>query len=1535
MFLEPKETPRLPERYRLIRRIGGGATAEVFLAEDGADPGVRKAVKVLRAELGPALVASFRDEFRILASLDHPGIARVYEFGELGEGRAYYAAEYVDGEELGAGDPVPVGDSCVAVAAVCRALAYVHSRGYLHNDVKPANVRVGGAPESARLLDFGLAALARAGSRAVAGTPGYIAPERLAGLACDGRADLYSVGATLYRVLGGRRVVEAEDPAQALAELRRGWPRLDALRPDVPSTVADLVEALLQLEPSARPRHAFEIISALGDAVGAAIPLETPGTSRCYSLSSVFVGRGSQVADLEQALRQAKGGDGPRVLAVAGGAGVGKSRVLREIAWRAATSGWRAATAVCAERGGPLDPIPRLLAQLGAPSVSTDSSADASIEALLRAAGARPTLLVIDNAHHAADPAFNVAFSAARAASSSRAPLVVLLGLDPDSLSASRRQRAAFAGAAGEMLRVELGPLSRGEIQRLLDSLFGEGVIGPRAHELVAQRCGGNPLLLEEIVREMVETGVIRSTPTGWVAGDPPTGPTSHSPRLEDFLRRRCSGLPSEAQAALASLVALGGHAELDAVVSVSDAKLDAQYGVALLADRGLVTVQAGEIALAHLVLASLALEGVPVAERRALHRAAARWLVAHGADDAELAHAWREAGEAGVAFDHAVRAGTNAKEIGEGKRAYSLLEQAVALAGEAGIAGSRLSEVLVTCAGALGMLGRHGDGLTALERAYDLAPATDRCRIAALAARAAVLAGRHDDGAGWLDRARENLLDGDHTAAALLELSAGNYAWDVLHDYEQARARMQEGLDRLERYRVTGAVADSLRARLLFGLTMVEEHFDLRGTRVLKQAALDVAIGSGDRSLLEVARTNLANASLREGDARSARALLTETLQESERLGNVNNLLYIVATLAEASHMCGAWGEAHEHLRRVAAAAEGSTVFVPAILHALRASFAWREGDLALAAREANAALFGDAPILWREFLFLTLAISAAGAAKAGDAAAAARLADRAEAHARVIGAPVDRLQADVARAYAATAVDPLRGGALLRDAAQSLEATGFRRDVAPILRDAARALMRGGDSEGARACVAKARLILTANDCTPALRLLDRLLEEGEGALESDLGSARDLEELARRFPAAARAAGFAGEIRLCTRAPEALEAGEQCLAVETGNLHMWLVAREASASHALPLVALGARTALAALEVRHAKNGEAGGFRKHPEGHQPGEPPRDSRLLELTLGPIELRHSFEGVIGRSPAMTRALGILDRLADSDAPVLLTGETGTGKEVFARALHAASSRSKGPFVTVNCSALPPSLFEAELFGYRRGAFTGAVRDHAGLAREADGGMLFLDEVGELPIEMQPKLLRLLQERRVRPVGGDRETPVDLRLVTATNRELAADVAQGRFRSDLFYRINVVEIRLPALRERLPDIPELARHLLSRLGHQDQAIAPGALRRLLDYEWPGNVRELENELQRASILAGGGGIEERHLSARVRRRAPAAPAPTGTLADRLLVTEREMLVDALERAKGNRTHAAKALGLTRAGLFKKMRRLGL
>ncbi|MBT8337030.1 MAG: sigma-54 dependent transcriptional regulator [Gemmatimonadetes bacterium] len=313
------------------------------------------------------------------------------------------------------------------------------------------------------------------------------------------------------------------------------------------------------------------------------------------------------------------------------------------------------------------------------------------------------------------------------------------------------------------------------------------------------------------------------------------------------------------------------------------------------------------------------------------------------------------------------------------------------------------------------------------------------------------------------------------------------------------------------------------------------------------------------------------------------------------------------------------------------------------------------------------------------------------------------------------------------------------------------------------------------------------------------------------------------------------------------------------------------------------------------------------------------------------------------FGDLVARSSAMLEALEVATKVAPHESPVLLSGQSGTGKELVARLIHRESRRADGPFVPVNCGAIPANLLESEFFGHVKGAFTGADRDRVGLFETARGGTLFLDEVGELPGNLQVKLLRVVQERQARAVGSDRSAPVDVRIVAATNRDLEEAVADGSFRQDLYYRLAVVPIHLPALLRRAEEIPELARYFLDRhrerMGIEIEGISPEAMKVLLSYPWPGNVRELENVLERALVLTDGPKVSVQDLPAQVRNPSPIGMAATDdddlSVKRRLAELERLLIQRALERTSGNKTQAAELLELSPRALRYKIQDYGL
>jgi PAS domain S-box-containing protein len=322
------------------------------------------------------------------------------------------------------------------------------------------------------------------------------------------------------------------------------------------------------------------------------------------------------------------------------------------------------------------------------------------------------------------------------------------------------------------------------------------------------------------------------------------------------------------------------------------------------------------------------------------------------------------------------------------------------------------------------------------------------------------------------------------------------------------------------------------------------------------------------------------------------------------------------------------------------------------------------------------------------------------------------------------------------------------------------------------------------------------------------------------------------------------------------------------------------------------------------------------------------------QDLSQVEQLRKELESRYTFEDIIGRSPAMLDLFKILPQIAESDSTVLIQGASGTGKELFARAIHNLSSRRRKPFVAVNCAALPDTLLESELFGYKSGAFTGAGKDKPGRFTLADGGTILLDEIGDISPAMQVRLLRVLQEKRVEPLGSVKPVEVNVRVVAATNKNLEDLVHREQFRKDLFYRIRVVQMRLPSLQERRVDIPVLVDHMVAKFnqikGKDIAGVSDRVLARLMEHDYPGNVRELENIIEHAFVLCRGGMIEIQHLPPELRSEHPVEPSETtGSMTFKAM--EKRMIFEALRRHGGHRRQAAEELGVDYTTLYRKIR----
>lgn len=324
----------------------------------------------------------------------------------------------------------------------------------------------------------------------------------------------------------------------------------------------------------------------------------------------------------------------------------------------------------------------------------------------------------------------------------------------------------------------------------------------------------------------------------------------------------------------------------------------------------------------------------------------------------------------------------------------------------------------------------------------------------------------------------------------------------------------------------------------------------------------------------------------------------------------------------------------------------------------------------------------------------------------------------------------------------------------------------------------------------------------------------------------------------------------------------------------------------------------------------------------------------------LLEEVLPTSRFKYDYTNMIGNSPPMLELFEVLDKVIDAESPVLIQGESGTGKELIAKSIHYNCSRQDKPFVTENCGAIAPTLIESELFGFVKGAFTGAERDKPGLFKMAQGGTLFLDEIAEIPLELQTKLLRVLQEKKFRPVGGEEEISVDVRIISATNKNLDRQVREGLFREDLYYRMNIITLHVPPLRERREDVEPLVYHMLRRISEEEskplKSFPPEVMEKFKIYHWPGNVRQLENEIRKIVALSGEK-VELTDLSPEIlstqKQVYKTYSAPRGSLTEIMIQVESDIIMRALRETDGNKSEAAKNLGINRSTLYEKLEKI--
>ncbi|HEX2874297.1 MAG TPA: sigma 54-interacting transcriptional regulator [Polyangiaceae bacterium] len=1585
MALSPGDL--LQGRYRVGTPLGQGGMGSVFQAREEPE-GLELTVKQLRLD-APDLLESFRGEFALLSRVSAPHLLRVVDFGSerlRGEPHHYYVAERVDGVTLGERAQRTAGAELLrAVGDAVLGLSALHEAGIRHGDFTPANVlvdRSGGGV----LIDLGCARPFGV-TEHLAGTERYLAPELLEGRAGDARSDLYGVGRTLESLFAG------------------------GARP--PAAVERLMARLLRTDPAARPLDCAEVLAALGRK---ARPLGKSWTP------ARLLGREAEVARFESWLSALLSGDsGPRVFGLWGGAGMGSSRLLRELTWRAQVR-------LSVLRGHTEQPVGRLLATaLGlAEVVGTRRGVLAAVSVL--AERAEPLLLVVEDAERLPSEEQELLVSLVRSLGP-RGNLALLVS-----------SRAAFEGDGVSSL--ECGALPSAAVEAWTSPLLTE----KRAREL-GRQSQGSPRRIEQLLAEQLGALPEAKSAESGKAGKASLGELS-APERETLAL-----IYSQTGEVFAHSLGLN-WSELDPLL-----------------ERRLVERDGEELRLSGAAREAVARGALSAAELAKAHLLAAGWFALQEAERGGGTRAAR-------VIHHLVRGGDVA-------RAEALLSaESTALRGGPRQVGklllplvdaSRRSQVLLELAGLLLELGQPRAAVRAAARAARHGKGPELRRRAALLA---------SDGLTRLGRpARAELLLGGLWAAGGQAVSGPDGA-EVLQrlararlsrgDYAGARDTAERALEEGPAALVAGLTHETL------GVACAYLGDAERAQAELNQALSLLAEQARprDRSRIQSHRAMVA---FRAGRVEPALADYAGALALAEE----HDLDDLIATgllnLGTAEQQAGLWGEALRHYQRgvtfASAASRTSTEltleFNLANLHAEIGAFERAEEALSrLELKSAAAKLSHFAPGIALIRAEIRLARAEPEAAEKELLAAERLLQGRAQPRelfevrlrrvdvellrdkpqeaerklkALASSQPDDAaadlsLGLELARARVDAALGRTNALERLESARVRAQREGLLALEATLETELSQAAQRLGSVDDARARTERARRLwdrigqglpsgltslfwrharraplvepsrsfATAAEAAAGgheaeayrrLLSLNRRLNSSlslERVLEYAVQAALDLTEAERAFllltSASADGAGLSAEVAVARSTDPALPEGEgpsQSIVRRTlereepilttdaqgdprfagqGSVHALRLKSVLSVPVLSPsgvlgvlyvdcrvqrgrfsegeralLLAFADQLALAINNARLHQELERKGAELARQKHaveqlsrgQAREIERLKREVQTQRQNLELRYDYSQIVGRGPAMRAVLERLDRVIDSEASVLVLGESGTGKELVARAIHWNGPRKSGPFLGLNCAALPESLLESELFGHVRGAFTGADRDKQGLLQAAAGGTLFLDELGELSPATQAKLLRVLQEREVRPLGSEKSVPLDVRLLAATHRELDRAMAEGKFREDLYYRIAVVTVQLPPLRERPEDLPVLCEKILQRLGQdagkQPPQLGQDALRRLSAHPFPGNVRELENVLTRAFVLAPGSKLRAEDLDLGGRR----APAPRARSRRDFEADEKDRILAALRAARWNVSVVSRTLGIPRNTLYRKLQRYGL
>jgi len=1486
-----KSVPVLPPRYEVLAPLGKGGGGEVWSVRDRISGNVL-ALKALSEGADEAEVMALVREATALSGVEGLGVPQVLRFGRLPNSeRAYMVRELVEGQSL-----MELlekrGDAMAAVRAVAQTagqLAQLHRALLLHGDIKPANIIVS-SEGRASLVDLGLAAVWREGGARPEGlTPRYAAPELMTGAPLTVRGEVYSLGATLAEVLehlGSELADEANKALQAVVE--RATRRVPEERHPSVDELASAVRAAAKL-----PAPEAGLRSAAWPVVG----LDGPSGELLTQIRGLRKAGGIVIT-------------GPRLS--------GRSTLLRRIAWSLGIEG-------------------QAVAWLEA------SAKDRADEALDVELGAHPEpsklVVLVDDA----DQLDAKVLRRLDALRKDGARLVMVTGLE----DAGRLPGHTFQVFATPPLDETLaGDLVRRAIPSLSDAVVTHVVAlcrrWPGKLRALVALLERAPVVAPEDVDSILDQS--EEVASGFRTTPPP------APDAVD--------LPSKIRRLLDR-----GHFEEAANMLV-----------------GLEADESPEIAIARARLFT----NRGNTERSLEELRAVRDAV-DASDDASLRGEW---------FLHSARAYLRAGDYAQAEEDARQVSPCFEPSGPSGAgADSIVAEALAVCGLASSFVSKHEEAREVLDRAVGLARKLGEPRILSVALGSLAFALQRDDRLTDAKSAYEEGLAaaeqaGDAGSVATVRLNLAGIA-KTQGDIAGSLSHLEAAVDMGRR---SGRIATLRQALLNLA------NLDLYLGRIARAKSSIDQLAEERRDLPPQLSAQLlaleAECAARTGDLHAAERLCRECADAYDAVGrpvdaaeaHLERVLFVARRPdADADALA-------RDLQRVDESLAGAGAH-RALRALARGRVAGLLGDDARAQAALEEAIATGRESGQRDIVWKAMEMRSRLLLKAEQTMAAKR--DR-EAALSILEDIATHLPRDLREVYWN---DPRRRAirsAPLYDlpsattmSAMPVVSTPGQDRLARVLEinreiagthDLPHLLERVTDHAIALLSAERGFIILKSRkprdnanpDASDALSIhasrdqsgddpharfsqsiADKVISAGEPIVTTSALSDQRMADYVSVHqlmlqsvacvPIRSRTAGIIGALYLETRLQPGVNFAQELPTLQS------LSDQVAIAIETARLVSENERRTE---ELRKANEELEAARQKLEEllGHRTAQLAATRRDLRSARDVIRGHFGYKGLIGRSAAMRRVYALIDRVKDTDVPILITGESGTGKEIIARAIHGAGPRAKKAFVGINCGAIPENLLESELFGHVRGAFTGADRDRRGLFREASEGSVLLDEIGEMPQKMQAGLLRVLQEKVVRPVGGAKEEAVDARVIAATHRDLESMVREGSFREDLYYRLNVIMVRVPPLRERLDDLPVLIDHFLgifaARYGRDRRSVSRAALKRLTAYDWPGNVRQLENILLNAWVLSDQPELEPEdfELPDSIQRppRVVTAEAPpaamtdaSGTDLDNHRANEKDRIIQALSSCNWNRVKAAEIVGLPRRTFYRRLKEYGI